>query len=137
MHQHWLLQSRLSPPNFRVALIERPALVRLETEGLGHKAVVVCAPAGYGKTALLSQWRTSLQARGVATAWITLSPADTDPAHLLTYVSMSLTAAGAKVGPLESLAEQWFADTPIPVAVASLAGHLARDTRPIALIIDD
>jgi len=137
MHQHWLLQSRLSPPNFRVALIERPALVRLETEGLGHKAVVVCAPAGYGKTALLSQWRMSLQARGIATAWITLTPADTDPAHLLTYVTMSLTAAGARVGPLESLAEQWFADTPIPVAVASLAGHLARDTRPIALIIDD
>jgi len=137
MQRHWLLQGRLSPPAFRVSLLKRPALARLETQGLGRKAVVLSAPAGYGKTALLSQWRDSLEARGVATAWLTLTPADTDPAQLLTYITMSLIAAGAALGPLENLAAQWFADTPIPAAVASLAGHLSQNARPLVLIVDD
>jgi LuxR family transcriptional regulator, maltose regulon positive regulatory protein len=137
MDRHWLLQGRLSPPSFRVALLERPALARLRSDGLAHKAVLVSAPAGYGKTALLSQWRTALQAHAVPTAWITLTPADTDPAQLLTYLTMSLISTGVAVGPLENLAEQWFADTPIPAAIANLAGYLAQETRPIVIVVDD
>ena len=50
MHRHWLLHGRLSPPSFRVALLERAALTRIVADGLSHKAVLVSAPAGYGKT---------------------------------------------------------------------------------------
>jgi LuxR family maltose regulon positive regulatory protein len=137
MDRHGLLQGRLSPPAFRIALLERPALARLEAEGLNHKVVLVSAPAGYGKSALLSQWRSALKRREIPAAWITLTPTDTDPAQLLTYVTMSLIAVGSEVGPLGTLAEQWFADTPIATASASLAGHLVRDNRPLVLIIDD
>jgi len=137
MQRHWFLQGRLSPPSFRVALLQRPALARLENEGLAHKAVLISAPAGYGKTALLSQWREALEARAVRAAWITLTPADTDPAQLLTYLTMSLIAAGVEVGPLENLAEQWFADTPIHAAVASLVAQLSQESLPIVLLIDD
>lgn len=137
MHHQWLLQGRLSPPAFRVSLLERPALGRLEAEGLNHKVVLVSAPAGYGKSALLSQWRSSLKQRDIPAAWITLTPTDTDPAQLLTYLTMSLIAVGREVGPLGPLAEQWFADTPVAAAIASLADYLARDDRPLVLIIDD
>ena len=108
MYRHGLLQGRLSPPAFRIALLERPALARLEAEGLNHKVVLVSAPAGYGKSALLSQWRSALKRREISAAWITLTPTDTDPAQLLTYVTMSLIAVGREVGPLGALAEQWF-----------------------------
>lgn len=137
MDRHWFLQGRLSPPAFRVALLERPALARLQNEGLAHKAVLVAAPAGYGKTALLSQWRAVLQAHAVPSAWISLTGSDSDPARLLTYITMSLIAAGVAVGPLEHLAEQWFADTPIEAAVASLITQLTQERRPVVIFIDD
>lgn len=137
MHQHWPLQGRLSPPSFRVALLDRPAVAHLEAEALSRKVVLISAPVGYGKTALLSQWRAMLEARAVPSAWITLTPADTDPAQLLTYLTMSLIAAGVEMGPLEKLAEQWFADTPVQAAVTSLAVQLARERRPIVVLIDD
>ena len=137
MHRHWLLHGRLSPPSFRVALLERAALTRLVANGLAHKAVLVSAPAGYGKTALLSQWRAALQTHAIPTAWVALTPDDSDPAQVLTYLTMSVIAAGVAVGPLENLAEQWFADTPIPAAVASLVGYLAQETRPFVVFIDD
>lgn len=137
MDRHWFLQGRLSPPAFRVALLERPVLARLQNAGLAHKAVLVSAPAGYGKTALLSQWRSVLQAHAVPSAWISLTPADSDPAQLLTYITMSLLAAGVAVGPLEHLAEQWFTDTPIQAAVASLITQLTKDQRPLVIFIDD
>jgi LuxR family maltose regulon positive regulatory protein len=60
-----------------------------------------------------------------------------DPAQLLTYVVMSLIDAGVDLGPVEKLAEQWFADTPIPAAVAALTGQLVRESLPIVLLIDD
>jgi LuxR family maltose regulon positive regulatory protein len=137
MDRHWLLQGRLSPPSYRVALLERPALARLQASGLAHKAVLLSAPAGYGKTACLSQWRTTLQANAVPTAWITLTPADSDPAQLLTYLTMSLVSSGVALGPLENLAQAWFADTPVEAAILSLIGYLSQESRHIVIIFDD
>jgi len=137
MDRHWFLQGRLSPPAFRVPLLERPALTRLLNEGLAYKAVHVAAPAGYGKTALLSQWRSVLQARSIPCAWISIAPSDSDPAQLLTFITLSLIAAGVSVGPIEHLAEQWFADTPIEAAVTSLITQLAQEPRPLVIFVDD
>ena len=84
MSRDWLLRGRLTPPTYRVALLPTPALLRLEAEGCDHKVVLVTAPAGYGKTALLSQWRVSLRAAGIRTAWMSLTADQTDPSQLLT-----------------------------------------------------
>jgi LuxR family transcriptional regulator, maltose regulon positive regulatory protein len=137
MDLHWLLRGRLTPPSYRVALLPTPALGRLEVEGSAHKVVLVTAPAGYGKTALLTQWRVALRAAGTRTAWMSVTADQHDPAQLLTYVAMSLIDAGVDLGPVEKLVEQWFADTPIPAAVAALTGQLVRDSLPIVLLIDD
>lgn len=137
MDRHWLLQGRLSPPSYRVALLERPALARLQAAGLAHKAVLISAPAGYGKTACLSQWRTTLQAHAVPTTWITLTPADSDPGQILTYLTMGLVSSGVALGPLENLAQAWFADTPVEAALVSLIGYLAQESRHIVIVFDD
>jgi ATP/maltotriose-dependent transcriptional regulator MalT len=137
MDLHWLLRGRLTPPSYRVALLPTPALRRLEAEGSAHKVVLVTAPAGYGKTALLTQWRMALRAAGMRTAWMSVTADQHDPAQLLTYLAMSLIDAGVDLGPVERLFEQGFADTPIPAAVAAVAGQLARDSLPIVLLIDD
>ena len=56
MDRDWLLRGRLRPPSYRVALLPTPALMRLDAQGSEHKVVLVTAPAGYGKTALLARF---------------------------------------------------------------------------------
>ena len=137
MDLHWFFRGRLTPPTYRVALLPTPTLGRLETEGSAYKVVLLTGPAGYGKTALLAQWRVALRAAGTRTSWMSVTADQHEPAQLLTYVAMSLIDAGVDLGPVEKLVEQWFADTPIPAAVGALAGQLARASQPIILLIDD
>jgi LuxR family maltose regulon positive regulatory protein len=133
----WLLRGRLTPPSYRVVLLPTPALARLQAVGSDHKVVLVTAPPGYGKTALLSQWRGMLRSVGIRTAWMSVTVDQSDPAQLLTSLSMSLIEAGVDLGPVEKLLEQWFADTPISAAVAAVSAQLARDPQPIVLLLDD
>lgn len=133
----WLFRGCLTPPTYRVALMPTPALERLKVEGAAFKVVMVTAPAGYGKTALLAQWRDILRAAGMRTAWMSITGDQKEPAQLLTYLATSLIEAGIDIGPVEKLAEQWFADVPIAAAVATLVAQLSRLTLPLVLLIDD
>jgi LuxR family transcriptional regulator, maltose regulon positive regulatory protein len=133
----WLLRGRLSPPTYRVALLPTPALARLQNEGAAYKVVLLTAPAGYGKTALLAQWRDALHAAGTRSSWMSITGDQQEAAQFLTYLVTSLIEAGIELGPLEKQAQQWFADVPIASAVAALTAQLARSKRPVVLLIDD
>jgi len=76
-----LLISKLSPPRLPAALIERPRLLARLDEGFLRKLVLMSAPAGYGKTTLVSQWVASLRERQLAPslAWLSLDATDNDP----------------------------------------------------------
>ena len=67
----------------RLLLLER--LARDESRPI----VSVVAPAGYGKTTLLSQWA---ERNGQAFAWVSVEEPDNDPKVLLTYVAEALDA---------------------------------------------
>ena len=60
--------------------------------------MLVAAPAGFGKTTLLTQWLATGDASR-ATAWVTLDPGDDDPVRLWTYVAAALERAGCPLGP--------------------------------------
>jgi LuxR family maltose regulon positive regulatory protein len=137
MDLNWLFRGTLTPPTYRVALLPTPALTRLACDGTAYKVVLITGPAGYGKTAMLTQWRASLQGAGVRTSWMSVTADQHEPAQLLTYLAMSLMDAGVDLGPVEKLVEQWFADVPIPAAVAALAAELARAMQTIVVLIDD
>ena len=51
-----LLATKLNVPGLRPDLVPRPRLAQRLDEGRGRGVVVVCAPAGYGKTVLLAEW---------------------------------------------------------------------------------
>ena len=51
-----LLATKLHVPGPRPDLVPRPRLAERLDEGLGRGLVLVCAPAGYGKTVLLADW---------------------------------------------------------------------------------
>ena len=97
--------SKLSRPVVRPGSVRRLALIdRLRKSG-SFPVMSVVAPAGYGKTTLLSQWAES---NGQPFAWVSLDERDNDPKVLLTYVAEALDAVepiGQRV--FDALASPW------------------------------
>ena len=84
-----LAASKLRRPVVRPDSVRRLALLDWLRHGPTCPVVSVVAPAGYGKTTLLSQWA---EANGQAFAWVSLDERDNDPKVLLTYVAAALDA---------------------------------------------
>ena len=59
-----ILTTKLYIPPPRPELVSRPRLTKKLNEGLHHKLTLVSAPAGFGKTTLLSDWITNLKLEG-------------------------------------------------------------------------
>ena len=73
-----LLATKLHVPRPRPGFVPRPRLAERLDDGLAQGLVLVCAPAGYGKTTLLADW---VQRGEHPVAWLSLDPADNDPAR--------------------------------------------------------
>lgn len=85
-----LIITKLSAPQLRVSLVPRPRLLGLLSGGTAPALTLVCAPAGYGKTTLLTEWIASLQkTKGTQISkvcWLSLDEGDNDPALFLNYL---------------------------------------------------
>ena len=96
-----LLATKLHRPGPRPGLVPRPRLAGQLEAGLDQGMVLVCAPAGYGKTVLLADWALAGQ-RPVA--WLSLDPGDNDPVrfwrHAVAALDRVRPGIGARVGPL-------------------------------------
>lgn len=94
-----IIRTRLTPPTEPASLIARPRLLKRLDEAEHAGLTVVLAPAGYGKTTLLSQWYRTLLSSGRACGWLTADPSDNDTVGLLTYIAAALSDAGVSLEP--------------------------------------
>ena len=78
-----LLATKLHLPRPRPGFVPRPRLVSRLDEGLDRGLVLVCAPAGYGKTVALADWA---RRSGRPVAWLSLDAGDNDPVRFWRYV---------------------------------------------------
>src|SRR6266567_3394474 len=134
--QHVLLATKLHVPSRRPGFVPRPRLVGRLEEGLARGLVLVCAPAGSGKTVLLADWARH---GGRPVAWLSLDVVDNDPARFWRHVVAALgrarrgigELAGPVLGPLE-------ASSPDGLVMA-LINELAADPREaeVLLVLDD
>ena len=96
-----LLATKLHLPRPRPGFVPRPRLTERLDEGLAQGLVLVCAPAGYGKTALLADWARRGQQ---PVAWLSLDAGDNDPArfwrHVVAALERARPAVGERVAPL-------------------------------------
>ncbi|MCC7209228.1 MAG: hypothetical protein IT323_18090 [Anaerolineae bacterium] len=91
-----ILATKLHIPSPRRRGVSRPRLVERLNEGLHHRLSLIAAPAGFGKTTLLSEWVAGCK-RPVA--WLSLDRADNDPNRFLAYLVAALQTVGPDIGP--------------------------------------
>ncbi len=77
-------------PDVTPDLTPRPRLIEALSAGLEKKVVLLSAPAGFGKTALLAQWADSPHGRAEPLAWLSLDAEDNDPLRFWTLVTLAL-----------------------------------------------
>jgi LuxR family maltose regulon positive regulatory protein len=97
-----VLGTKLHVPATRRPLVARPRLTELVRSGASElpRLVLVSAPAGFGKTTLLSQWLAPTRPGGQAqrVAWLSLDERDNDLRRLLTHLVGALESSGLEVG---------------------------------------
>ena len=127
-----LLATKLYMPGPQPGQVPRPRLLARLDEGLARGLILVCAPAGYGKTVLLADWA---RRGGQPVAWLSLDAGDNDPARFWRHAVAALDRArpgiGERVAPLLG--------PPAPSSfqglVTALINELAADEA--LLVLDD
>jgi len=89
------LATKLFIPPSRPKAVLRPRLVERLNEGLHLKLTLISAPAGFGKTTLISEWVASCER---ATAWLSLDEGDNDLARFLVYLVAALQTVKGGIG---------------------------------------
>jgi LuxR family transcriptional regulator, maltose regulon positive regulatory protein len=90
-----LLLTKLYIPQPRPKVVLRPRLIERLNEGLDCKLILISAPAGFGKTTLISEWAACCDQK---IAWLSLDEEDNDPTRFLTYFIAALQTITANVG---------------------------------------
>ena len=136
-HGDPLLLTKLSVPFVRPSLVARPSLSEKLDEGLERKLTVVSAPAGFGKTTLLSMWVAASSDRGRSVAWLSLDPSDNDPARFWRYfvTAMDQLKPGSGETALALLGSPQA--PPIEAVLTTLLNDLADLLTSAVLVLDD
>ncbi len=119
-----LLTTKLYIPPPRPDLVPRPRLLERLAGGLRGKLTLVSAPAGFGKTTLVSEWAS----RGaVPVTWLSLDEGDNDPVRFLTYFIAALQMIDADIGETAQTVLQ----SPQPLQIESLLLGLINEITDI------
>jgi LuxR family transcriptional regulator, maltose regulon positive regulatory protein len=134
-----LVTTKVRVPRTRQELVPRPRLRETLVRYEGRRLTLVSAPAGFGKTTLLSEWLEDRSGDGGSIAWLSLEEADNDPARFLAYLVRALRSAlgdGIGEGVLASLRLPEF--PPLEAVVGILINELA-DVRheEVTIVLDD
>jgi LuxR family transcriptional regulator, maltose regulon positive regulatory protein len=134
-----LLSTKLAPPRSHPSLVSRgPLLARLD-EGLEHKLTLLSAPAGFGKTTLVSEWIAARSERKdqPPVAWVSLDAGDNDPVRFWRYVITACqvldTAAGESALALLRTARR----LPFETVLTTLINDLAQLGHKGVLVLED
>src|SRR5205809_3403675 len=90
-----ILATKLYLPPLRPHVVSRPRLLERLNEGLHRKLILISAPAGFGKTTLISEWVEGIER---PTAWLSLDEGDNDPTRFLTCLVAALQTIAATIG---------------------------------------
>ena len=136
-----ILATKLYVPPPRPKVVPRPRLIERLNEAppAGHKLTLISAPAGFGKTTLLSEWIAGCEpgAPQGRAAWLSLDAGDSDPTRFLAYLVAALQTifAGIGAGVLAALQSP---QPPLPETLLTvLLNEIAAVRQEFILVLDD
>jgi LuxR family maltose regulon positive regulatory protein len=131
-----ILATKLYIPHPRSKIVLRPRLVERLNEGLAAacKLTVISAPAGFGKTTLVSEWVAGC---GMPVAWLSLDEGDNDPARFITYLVKALQTIQAGIGEGLLAALQSPQPLQIETILTTLINEISTIQGQFLLVLDD
>jgi LuxR family maltose regulon positive regulatory protein len=135
------LKTKIYIPTVQPALVPRPRLIERLNEGLvgqsgdfTRKLTLVSAPAGFGKTTLLSNW---IRQVGRPVAWLSLDQGDDDANRFWGYAIAAMQTIHAAIGKTVQAVLQSSSQPPLDALVASIINDITTLSTPFILILDD
>jgi LuxR family transcriptional regulator, maltose regulon positive regulatory protein len=152
-----LLATKLYIPPPRLNVVRRPRLIAQLNEGLHRKLTLISAPAGFGKTTLVSAWLAERQkVKGNSqkdsddtlvpftfsllpfeVAWLSLDEGDNDPTRFLTYLMAALQTIAPTIGAGVVGVLQSPQPPPIEAILTALLNDIATLPDHVVLVLDD
>lgn len=130
-----LIRAKLAPHRLPRGSVSRPQLLEELRLGRDRALTLVCAPAGFGKTTLLTEWVDTDAA--AAFAWVTLDPGDVEPVRLWTHVVAAIARHEGAVGGRFLHVLRSNPDRVAEAALPVLMDELAEETGDLVVILDD
>lgn len=138
-----LLATKIHIPPLRGTLVKRPHLIQRLNDGIAQNCclTLVSAPAGFGKTTLLSEWIVSCGSR-VRVAWVSLDEGDNDVVRFWSYSMAALQTLEPAIGQtaLGALQDAQAQPPPLEPLLISLVNDISAGRSgeyPYILVLDD
>jgi LuxR family transcriptional regulator, maltose regulon positive regulatory protein len=128
-----IVESKLTPAPSRPGIVSRVQLLDWLEASAATPVVVICGPAGYGKTVLAAEWAKRDPRPFV---WLSIDPHDNDPTVLLTYLAVGLD----RVEPLDPTVFDTLASRGASISqtvLPRLGAALASKALPVVVVLDD
>ncbi|UCH24524.1 MAG: AAA family ATPase [Trueperaceae bacterium] len=129
-----ILATKLYLPPPRPKVVLRPRLTARLAAGLHRKLTLISAPAGFGKTTLVSEWLAACERPA---AWLSLDEGDNDLNQFLAYLVAALQTVAEHLG--QGVLETLQSPPPVPTEpiLIALVNELATLPNPLVLVLDD
>ena len=129
-----ILATKLYIPPPRPKIVLRPRLIERLNEGMHCKLTLISAPAGFGKTTLVSEWAASYERPAT---WLSLDEGDNDPAQFLTYLISALQTLVPKIGAGVLAALQSPQPPSAEAILTTLLNEITAISHSFVLVLDD
>ncbi len=121
-----LLTTKISAPPGRLKVVTRPRLIQWMNTAVRGTLTLIIAPAGWGKTTLLSTWHAHASPGAWPLAWVSLDAGDNDPIRFWTYVISALNTLHPGVGETPLALMYASSSPPIEDVLTSLLNELIQ-----------
>ena len=129
-----LLQTKFFIPQIRPNLVQRPLLTAKLDAHVNYKLTLISAPAGFGKTTLVSAWISQTEQQ---LAWLSLDEHDNDLIRFLTYFVAALQKMDSRLGETAVSMLQSPQIPPSEAILTSLINDIAQQPNQLTIVLDD
>ena len=129
-----ILATKLYIPPARSKIVPRHRLIEQLNKGLHHRLTLISAPAGFGKTTLVSEWIVGCER---PTAWVSIDEGDSDPISFLTYLISAMQTINAGIGSEVLEVIQASQLPPIESILTTLLNEISTIPNEFFLVLDD